>query len=766
MRKCMLLCLFAIFAVNVARATVFGTVRGIVHDPQHLPVSGATVRIKSNTSDWSASTTTDANGEFSFPALAFGDYTVTASAQGFSALQESLTLASDTSSVLHFMLSIAPGNETTKVTAEAGTSALETFTPTSLVDREDIQETPGADLTNSAAMITDFTPAAYMTHDMLHMRGGHQTSWLIDGVPIPSTNIATNIAPQVNPRDIDNVEVLRGSYDAAYGDRTYGMFNILPKSGFDMNSEGEFVATVGSLYQTDEQVSFGSHTERLAYYASLNGNRSNLGLETPIAQVYHDAENGFGGFTSLIYNADPQNQFRVDGQLRRDFYQIPYDPDPDDFENSQWPTQGLRDSEAESDGYGIFSWVHTFNPNTVLTISPFYHYNSSAYHSPVTDTPIATTAIFSTNYGGGQAALAFHAPRNDAQVGIYSYAAGQNETFGLIFNDDSGNEPIAEKDSVPGNDIALFASDKLSVTSWLTLIGGVRATHFSGGVSENSTYPRIGGTLRVPRVNLVFRAFWGKFYQPPPLVTISGPLLAYTQPGCTTNTQTCCNGESAECFLPLRGERDEEHQFGVTIPIRGWSLDVDDFSTRGVNFLDHNNIGESSIFIPVTFQESRINGTELTIRSPRLWHRADVHLAYSNQMAEERGTDTGGLIIGSTACPDWCSLDHDQRNTLNVGGNANMPWQTLFGVNVYYGSGFSNGEAGVDGSPYQDPYLPGHAQVDLSLSKSFAERFTVAVNALNVTDRHLLTDDSLTFGGFHYNNPREVYAEFRWRFHY
>jgi len=41
-----------------------------------------------------------------------------------------------------------------------------------------------------------------------------------------------------------------------------------------------------------------------------------------------------------------------------------------------------------------------------------------------------------------------------------------------------------------------------------------------------------------------------------------------------------------------------------------------------------------------------------------------------------------------------------------------------------------------------------------------------AVTALNVTDRHLLIDNSLTFGGTHFNNPREVYAEFRYRFHY
>ena len=735
-----------------ARATVFGNVRGIVHDPQHRPVAKASVQLKSATSDWSQTAQTNDDGEFSFPAAPFGDYSVSVTASGFSPEKQTLTLASDTSSILHFQLTLAPVTATTVVTAEAGTSALETVTPTTLIDRGDIQHTPGADLSNSLAMITDFTPAAYMTHDMLHMRGGHQTSWLIDGVPIPDTNIATSLAPRVDPRDIDDVEILRGSYGAQYGDRTYGMFNVLPKSGFDMNNEAELVTTVGSFYQTDDQLNLGGHTERFAYYASVNGNRTNLGLETPIPQVYHDAANGYGGFSSLMYNLTPKDQLRFVGQLRQDYYQIPYDPNPDDFDNSQWPTGGLRDWDLETDGYALFSWVHTFNPNATLTVSPFYHYNSAGYHSPSTDFPVVTNAVFSTNYGGGQAVLDYHAPRNDIQAGVYSFAASQDELFDLVFTDES-NPPAHETDTVPGDDIALFASDKFSITSWLTLIGGVRATHFSSKITENTTYPRIGGTLKIPRVNWVFRAFWGRFYQPPPLVTLSGPLI------------NLCN--SVDCtFLPLHGERDEEHQFGVTIPVRSWSLDIDYFETRGVNFLDHNNIGESSVFIPVTIAESRIRGTELTIRSPRIWNRAQVHLAYSNQIAQAAGAFTGGLITAGDP-PDWSALDHDQRNTFNVGFNTSLPWQSYASANVYYGSGFSNGSEGIPGAPYIDAaYLPGHTQIDLSLGKEFGERFSVSVTGLNVANNHLLIDNSLTFGGFHYNNPREVYAEFRYRFHF
>ncbi|MFZ0143709.1 MAG: TonB-dependent receptor, partial [Candidatus Sulfotelmatobacter sp.] len=76
---------------------------------------------------------------------------------------------------------------------------------------------------------------------------------------------------------------------------------------------------------------------------------------------------------------------------------------------------------------------------------------------------------------------------------------------------------------------------------------------------------------------------------------------------------------------------------------------------------------------------------------------------------------------------------------------------------------------GLYGTPqaqYPGPYLPGHTTVDLALGKTFAERYTVSVDALNVANRRVQLDNSLTFGGFHWNDPRQLYVEFRYRFHY
>jgi TonB dependent receptor/Carboxypeptidase regulatory-like domain/TonB-dependent Receptor Plug Domain len=745
-----------LLAVTVS-ATIFGSVRGIVHDPQHRPVQGAMVMLKAKSSEWSKSVNTDANGNFEVNAVPVGEYSVIVASPGFVQGAQEVMVASGTEPVVHLQLRVAVANETVNVSAQAAVAPTDSVTPTTVVSRADIQRTPGAVRTNSLAMITDYVPGAYFTHDQLHIRGGHQTSWLIDGVPVPNTNIASNLGAQFDPKDIDYLEVQRGSYSAAFGDRTYGVFNIAPRTGFERNNEAELILSAGNFYQTNDQFNFGSHTERFAYYASVNGNRSNLGIQTPVPQVVHDAENGYGGFGSLIFNVDPSNQLRLVTSLRKDYYQIPYDPNPNDIENApiaangfvaQYPSLGLRDGDHESDAIVNFSWVHTFNSQLLLTVSPFFYYNRVDYASSPQDFPVATTQNRGSTYGGGQVSFAANVAKNNLQVGLYSFYQQDNELFGAVFNDGSG-APFTDAQHPSGNLEAFFIDDKFKPFSWLTLTAGMRPTRFSGGVSESAISPRFGVSAVVPRLHWVFRAFYGHYYQAPPLITASGPLLNFAQ-------------ASNLGFIPLHGERDEEHQFGVTIPYRGWTLDADNFRTNVVNFFDHNNIGESNLFFPITIGEAVIRGWELTLRSPRIAHRGQIHLAYSNQIAEAGGAITGGLT--NFSLPAGLSpLDHDQRNTLSVGGDVSLPWRSYASTNVYYGSGFHNA---FPGQPYPGNYLPQHTTFDLTLGKDFGERYSISLNSLNVANRRAELDNSVTFGGFHWNNPREIYAEFRYRFHY
>ncbi|HSM77990.1 MAG TPA: TonB-dependent receptor, partial [Bryobacteraceae bacterium] len=508
--------------------------------------------------------------------------------------------------------------------------------------------------------------------------------------------------------------------------------------GFERNSEGEFFTTFGTLNQTNDQVNFGSHTEKFAYFGSVNGNRSDYGLQTPGPDILHDRVWGLGGMGSLIYNRDANNQFRFITSLRSDDYQIPNDQDAQ--------AAGIRDVERERDALASFSWIHTFQPGLLLTVSPFYHYNRANYDGDPNDTPISTTQHRGSQYAGAQIALAAVTARHNATAGIYGFGQNDDESVSLIANDGSGFS-VAQDRATSGHLEALFLEDQYKALSWLTLTGGVRLTHFTGAISENAASPRAGAAIRIPHLNWVFRGFWGRYYQAPPLSTVTGPLLEFAV-------------SQGLGFIPLRGERDEEHQFGLTIPLRGWALEVNNYHQRARNYFDHNAIGNSNVFFPLTVDGARLYGWEVTIRSPQLFHRGEVYLAYAYAHAEGSGAVSGGLTDFSPPTSGYFLLDHDQRHTLHAGFNFRLPYRMTTGGNLYYGSGFTDGSSDVPA------HLQEHTTFDFSIGKSLWENITVSLTALNLANRRFLLDNSETFGGTHYADPREIYVQLRYRFHY
>ncbi len=59
--------------------------------------------------------------------------------------------------------------------------------------------------------------------------------------------------------------------------------------------------------------------------------------------------------------------------------------------------------------------------------------------------------------------------------------------------------------------------------------------------------------------------------------------------------------------------------------------------------------------------------------------------------------------------------------------NASLPWHAFASSNVYYGSGFTNGSPNARNP---GPYLPGHTTFDASVGKSFGEKYSVSVTAI------------------------------------
>jgi Carboxypeptidase regulatory-like domain/TonB dependent receptor len=757
------LSLWAGFGSIPSRATVFSSLHGVVHDGQHFPVKGAEVTIRAADSNFELTTTSDGNGQFDLASVPLGTYRIHVEANGFSDAEEVVTLLSGTHPVLHFALNVA--SLKTTVTISGTESLVDSVTPTTLVSRADIDETPGAGRTIGTQMITDYVPGAYMTHDMLHMRGGHQTSWLLDGIAIPNTKIASNVGPQIDPKDIDQLEVERGSYDSEIGDRTYGAFNVLPRSGFERNRDAELLVTGGTYDTGETQLSLGDHSASTAWYTSVTGSRSDYGLATPVAAVYHDATNSESVFASVVRNQSPKDQLRLTGQFRNDHFDIPYDPSNTDYEftSGYYDSYGLRDAQTEHDGFLIANWVHTISSTAMFQVAPFYHLNESDYDSLPTDPTVATTWHQRSNYAGAQADLrADLGKKNSFSGGLYSFFQNESDLFGFIVNDGSAQSQPNTTGVANAGLVEFYISDHLRVNQWITLLGGMRFSIYHGGLDETAAYPRIGATAEIPKLHWVLRGYYGHFFQPAPLETVSSSVLNYA-----SNLPA---GENT--FTPIPSERDEEHQFGIQIPYKGWVLDVTNVKNRVNNFLDHSNLGESNMYFPIAVDGALVRAWEMTLRSPRLAKLGQFHLTYSNQIAEQRGNIIGGFtcsIPTDPACdlgPNYTPVDHDQRDTLNTGFTTNLPAHSWFSTNVYYGSGFTNGLAGANEGPYNGAYLPAHTTFDISGGHAIGERLHLSASVLNVTNHRVLLDNSVTIGGFHYNDPRMISAELKYRFHF
>src|SRR5712671_6575387 len=157
--------LWVLLASSAAFASVFGTIKAIVHDPQHRPVQGAQVEAQSRTSAFKTSGTTNEEGMALISNVPVGEYDVKIVSPGFSGAEQSISVTSGNVQEMHFALALAQHQETVEVSGEPALVNPSSSTPQALVSRHDIEQTPGADRTNSMSMITDFVPGASMVHD-------------------------------------------------------------------------------------------------------------------------------------------------------------------------------------------------------------------------------------------------------------------------------------------------------------------------------------------------------------------------------------------------------------------------------------------------------------------------------------------------------------------------------------------------------------------------------------------------------------------------
>ena len=142
----LVLCSFFVFAPHRAHAqdsATTGTLMGVIRDPAGAGIPGATIALRSLTTNQTRNLTSEADGSYRATALAVGDYEVKAQASGFAPyFNPKVTLALGRATALD--ISLSPGDVNAQVTVTESPPALDATQTavTTSIDPERIEELP------------------------------------------------------------------------------------------------------------------------------------------------------------------------------------------------------------------------------------------------------------------------------------------------------------------------------------------------------------------------------------------------------------------------------------------------------------------------------------------------------------------------------------------------------------------------------------------------------------------------------------------------
>ena len=281
LRLFLFLCIAALSAVNLIAAET-ASISGVINDSSGAVVPTGVVRLYSRSNTVAQTTQVEADGRFSFPSLAPGEYLLEASASGL-ALREPLaiTLNAGDSKELKLELSVDSVSAVINVTAANSPQSIDQTAKALDVVNVNAAEQRGTNYVADAIRLvpglrisTRGGPGAFTT---IQTRGSRasDTAVLVDGFRLrDATGVEGDASAFIGDLllvDSSRIEVLRGSGSSIYGtNSTAGTVNIITDSGGG-GTHGNIDVEGGGLglFRGAARLAGGLLDDKLAYSAGL-----------------------------------------------------------------------------------------------------------------------------------------------------------------------------------------------------------------------------------------------------------------------------------------------------------------------------------------------------------------------------------------------------------------------------------------------------------------------------------------------------------------
>jgi hypothetical protein len=671
-----------------------GTVDGTVADPTGAVVPNVSVQLENPVTGYQQKTVTDTSGAFRITNVPPNPYRLVVTAAGFAVSQQEVTVRTAVPITLKVTLSLAGERQTVSVEA-AGADVLEVDPSAHTdADRTLILKIPAIDPAGGLSQAITYSTGGVVAdaNGLFHPVGDHsQSSFVIDGQPI-SDQQSKVFSTQLPTSAIQSMEIVTGTPDAEFGDKSSLIANITTRSGLGSGRMfGSLESTYGSFGSGGGSFGLGFGNARIGNFLALDGMRSGRFLDTPEFTPFHDKGNSQTLFDRFDYQPNGQNVIHLNLFAARNWIQIP----------------NTYDQLAQDQRQRVLTWSfapgfqHTFNSHTLWTVNPYIRKDQFSYYpsrDPFADTPATQSSFRQLLNWGVKSDLALSSGRHDIKVGIdlkqtrlrenfafgitdatfnpicvdaignaagpdtlvdpnkcvsLGFTANPNLSVGLVpFDLTRGGSPFAFHATHNINQYAFYGEDAIKFGDFVFKIG-LRGERYDGITSDAAPEPRAGIAYHLKATGTVLRAAYARTFETP----FNENLLLSSLTGVGGLDQNVFGANS----VPIKPGHRNQFNTGFQQAIgRHLLIDADYFWKYTHSAFDYSTLLNTTITFPISWHNSKLDGVTGRVSTTNL-HGFQAYWTFGHTRARYFPPETGGLISqGTPLAGGVFRIDHDQ----------------------------------------------------------------------------------------------------------
>jgi Carboxypeptidase regulatory-like domain/TonB-dependent Receptor Plug Domain len=730
-----------------------GSINGVVTDPTGAVIPGATVSIQNPVSAYSRTATTDSAGHYQFTNLPFNPYHLSVSMIGFAPYAGDVDVHSMVPVVSNLHLNVGGANTTVMVEGGEDLVEDDPTSHTD-IDRGLFEKLPLESASSSlSSLVTLASPGVSAdSNGLFHGMGDHASnSFSVDGQQI-SDQQSKVFSNQLPSNAVQSIEVIPGAPPAEYGDKTSLIINVTTRSGQGLTKPvGNITTSYGTFGSATGSFDLGYGGKNWGNFFEIDGLNTGRFLDPPEFTVFHSKGNEQNLFDRVDYSLTSVDSVHLNLNYTRSWYQTPNTYDNLNVSNvvsggtSSSPVFGNignTDQRAKIQTFNIApTYTRLLGANAVFNFGPYVRKDQDNYYpsgNPLADLgPIQSQSISQKRAllnAGVHADVTIQKGTNNIKAGVvYQHTfLREHDNIGLInttFNSpcvDAGGNPQpgftdpsqcaaagfnSNDPSLGGSfnpvllpfdltrggsffhyfghadikELALYVQDQIKAGNWVFNLG-IRGDLYNGLTVTRQPEPRAGLSYSIKRTNTVLRASYARTLETP-----FNENLVLSSQGCVNDVLSpllsCTPGVSGTLQPGFRNEFHAglQQAFGKNLVVSG------DYVWKYThNAFDFSILGNTPIFFPIDWHNSKIPGFDLRADVPN-FHHLSAFVVMSSVAARFFPPQSAGAgaTVGQSGAP--FRIDHDEKFNQTTHIQYQVPGRLgpWVGVNWRYDSGLT-----------------------------------------------------------------------------